>query len=546
MLLLALVLPAPAAPPDVSITFGPAGLASVQAGGQELLWRNPADATGGAFDGGTFWVSDVTLRGAGGKDTLIPGGGASRVFVDAARGRVTRTFVWGRVLGIFAVSANTLHLTVTVTNTSPSSTIQAIAVQPLWLKFPHTPKEYDGADPLLAANLGNPSVIGADYGTGTVALCNDDVTRPLLIGFPGALDRPGLTTFPLLISTGPTGWLHPFVDPYLVRPILPGKSDTYTLSLRFGAAGTSAAPLSEDIDRKFTAAYPPTLHWPDRRSIGYLMLSSTVPHPAGGKNPRGWFNNDAGTDVTTPEGRVAMQKQLMDYADNSVRILKAMNAQGAITWDIEGQEFPHATSYLGDPHQIGKRAPEMDALADAYFARLRRAGLRVGVCLRPQILEPLPGGGVVQLDQTDMESVTQTLIAKALYANNRWGCTLFYVDSNGDPNVPYPAWVFEKLAAALKHHGINALLMPEHQNVRYYGATAPYDELRGGVTATPERVRRVYSGAFTVINIADGDMDGHHAELVRAVRGGDILLFRAWFDDVANAKVRAIYAEAGQ
>ena len=84
-----------------------------------------------------------------------------------------------------------------------------------------------------------------------------------------------------------------------------------------------------------------------------------------------------------------------------------------------------------------------------------------------------------------MAAVTQTLVGKALYANNRWGCTLFYVDSNGDPNVPYPALVFQNVAAALAQRKIIVLLMPEHKKVRYYGATAPYAELRGGNLGTP-------------------------------------------------------------
>ena len=543
-LLLTVGAAARAAPPSVFITFGERGLRSLQVGGQELLWRNSSDTTGGAFDGCTFWVLSVTLGGPDGKDISQAGGGTSRVQVDVTRGSVTRAFAWGTVTGRFSARANILRLTISVANTSAVTTVEAIQLQPLWLRFPQKPREYDGSDPMFAANLGSPTVIGADYGTGTLAFCNDNVTLPLLVGFPWALDQPGDTTFPLQISAGPANWLRPYTDPYLVRPILSGKSDTYTLSLRFGATGTASGELAADLENKYAATYPATLHWPDRRPIGYLMLSSTVPHPQGGKNPRGWFNNDAGTDVTTPEGRVVLAKQLTDYLDNSIRILKAMNAQGAITWDIEGQEYPHATSYLGDPRTISEQAPEMDALADAYFARLRQAGLRVGVCIRPQRLETLPDGGVAQRDQADMAQVTQTLIAKALYANKRWGCTLFYVDSNGDPNVPYPASVFESVSAELRRRGITALLMPEHQTVRYYGTTAPYDELRGGVTATPERVRRVYPEAFTVLNVADGDVTKHHAELVKAVRQGDILLFRAWFDDPENIQVQAIYTEA--
>ena len=51
-----------------------------------------------------------------------------------------------------------------------------------------------------------------------------------------------------------------------------------------------------------------------------------------------------------------------------------MNAQGMITWDIEGQEYPHATSYIGDPRKVSLLAPEMEPMADAYFAKFRRGG----------------------------------------------------------------------------------------------------------------------------------------------------------------------------
>ncbi len=545
--LLSLALPAVlAAAPVVTVTLGDQGLSSLQCDGQEMLWLSPGDREHGAYGGGAAWVSTVTLRGLDGKETHLDNGGPSELVVEPAVGRMTRTFAWGRVMSAFAAQGNTLRMTLTVANKSPASTIEAITLQPLWLRFPHAPREYDGNTPIYTANLGSPSILGLDYGSGTMALCNDDVQQPLLIGFPFAQDRPASTIFPLRVSAGPADWLRPYSDPYLIRPIPPGKSDTYTLSLRFGAAGTPPETLAPDLERKFAATYPPSLRWPDRRPLGYLMLSSTVPHPADGTNQRGWFNNDKSIDVTTDAGRAAFAKQLMAYADNSIRILKAMNAQGMITWDVEGQEFPHATSYIGDPRIVSARAPEMDALADAYFARFRQAGLRVGVCIRPQILTQKADGSYYQRDQTDMAQVTQTLIDKALYANKRWGCTIFYVDSNGDPNMPYPATVFQNVAKALSQHKITALLMPEHKNVRYYAYTAPYAELRGGNISTPERIRRIYPQAFTVLNVSDGDMETHHDELVAAVKRGDILLFRAWWDDPYNAKVKAVYAEAGQ
>lgn len=539
-----LLRPAFAAAPVVTIGFGEFGLASLRYDHQEFLWRNPNAGRGGAYDGGTFWVSRVTLRDKTGKDTVLEEGGPSQVAIDAATRTVTRTFAWGRVRGRFTPSGNRLNLTLTVTNVSSDATISSIVLQPLWLKFPQTPTEYAHEYPLLTACRDEPGVVEASYRTGTLALCSEDSSQPLLIGFPFALDRPTDTVFPLQVSSGPTDWRHDLLAPYLVRPIGPGRSDTYRLSLRFGVAGTAAASLTADLDRKFAAAHPPTLHWEDRRPLGYLMLSSTIPHAATGKNPRGWFNNAGDVDVTTEAGRAGFGKRLMDYADTSIRVLQAMHAQGMITWDIEGQEYPHATSYIGDPRKVSLLAPEMEPLADAYFARFRQAGLKVGVCIRPQVLTRT-ASGAAQHDQIDMTQVTQTLIDKALYAHQRWGCTIFYIDSNGDPNVPYPASVFGNVAAALAQHKITALLIPEHQNVGYYGITAPYDELRGGVLGTPDRARRVYLGAFTVLNIADGDTKTHHAELVTAVKRGDVLLFRAWWDDPQNLEVKAIEDEAG-
>ena len=66
-----------------------------------------------------------------------------------------------------------------------------------------------------------------------------------------------------------------------------------------------------------------------------------------------------------------------------------MGAQGAITWDPEGQRTGH--TYYGDPRIISDIAPEMEhrgtharATIDEYFRRFEEAGLRHGVCVRPQ------------------------------------------------------------------------------------------------------------------------------------------------------------------
>ncbi len=183
------------------------------------------------------------------------------------------------------------------------------------------------------------------------------------------------------------------------------------------------------------------------------------------------------------------------------------------------------------------------AIADTYFAKFRDAGLRTGLCIRPQKLFH-SAAQTLQQELPDDAHVTQILFDKMAYANKRWGCTLFYVDSNGDPNVPFDPIVFEDLARKLAAAHIDALVMPEHRDTRYYDCSAPYVELRSGHTGTAPAVRRAYPDAFTVVYTPDSDFAKYADDLARAVRSGDILLFRAWWDDPDNAAVTKAYGNA--
>ena len=293
--------------------------------------------------------------------------------------------------------------------------------------------------------------------------------------------------------------------------------------------------MAGDVYAQFAATHPMQLKWDDRRPIGALFLSSAPPHLPG--NPRGWFNNAGDVDVTTEAGRAEFRARVTSYADGSIRVLKRAGAQGMVTWDIEGQEFPHATSYIGDPRLLGQLAPEMEQVADAYFRKFREAGLKVGVCIRPQQLD-LQSGGDHQKAVADQAA---QLEAKISYARKRWGCTLFYVDSNGGPFDPTDAEVFARVARKYP----DCLLMPEHQNFKYQAYTAPYNDLRFERAVTPAAVRRTYPRAFSVIR-GESQTQNKRAELVEAVRAGDVLMFPAWYNNDEAAAVREIYEEAGR
>lgn len=153
------------------------------------------------------------------------------------------------------------------------------------------------------------------------------------------------------------------------------------------------------------------LEWADRRPICDLHLSSSGHLSA--TNPRGWLN-DPSLDVTTPAGVRAFHERLLAYAERSVAILREMNAQGMVVWDIEGQQDD---AYVGDPRQAETLAPELVGVLDAFFARFREAGFRVGVTVRPQRYE---GGR-----QRWAWDAAEVLGEKIRYARERWGQRCF-------------------------------------------------------------------------------------------------------------------------
>ena len=186
-----------AAPPagDLKIRLGDSGLASLQYHGEELL------------SDGAINVQHATLSGAGEQSA----DGDLKVIastVDAQSHKVKRTYSWGTVSCVYAVKGNRLNLTIGVQNTSDSN-LSSIAIQPLELKFPQAPQGWVPNYVYLGANQGAPTVEYAHYGSGALAVCNDDFVRPLAVGFPG---RASLTVRPILVATSSTGQLSSRFD----------------------------------------------------------------------------------------------------------------------------------------------------------------------------------------------------------------------------------------------------------------------------------------------------------------------------------------------
>lgn len=518
--------PAPSIPPaansfgKVEMRFDGDGLASIKYKSVEFL----ADS-----DFQIYWAA---LTDSGGK--TVGGDTSHTTSVDAVARSVTKKFAWGKVRAVYSADANRLNIAVTISNET-TSTLDGFILALGALNFPATPKEYDGSL-IIGHNVGSPTASMVSYGSGAMVLANEDVTTPLMTALVWPNNKPTNTIFPLWVNTGSVG-MYPSNLPCIDTPIAPGKSLSFTLSLRFGPAGATITDLAGDIFDKFRTAFPGQLRWDDRRPIAALHLESSGQHYA--TNPRGWFN-DSQLDITTPAGVDGFHTRVLKYADDSIAIMKSMNAQGMITWDIEGGEFEQGTTYIGDPRLIPTLAPEMAGVADTYFKRFRDAGLAVGVTLRPTHLV-IPGNGQPAY-QTEAANPAKDLIDKIAYAKNRWGATLFYVDSNGDINLPIDARIFRKVADA--HPDV--LLIPECSNMLYYSFSAPYCQMRPGRFATSPAMMLGYPQAFSVIRVDWEIMDANHDAILAGVKHGDILMFLGWWNEPGNARVKQIYDEAAK
>jgi hypothetical protein len=318
----------------------------------------------------------------------------------------------------------------------------------------------------------------------------------------------------------------------------------------------------------FAQTWPQQFQWSDRRPIGELFMTNPASSwtPDGSPNPRN-YSVAPNIDIQSSAGLMAFRQAVLAYADNSVQVLKKVGAQGAIVWDLEGQQLPQdggggsnycggvpgQMSYVGSPDMLPQISPEMDSIADAFFKKFTDAGLKCGMTIRPQ--KPVLSGSQSYQDWCPTRNPTSAaalLIQKANYAHNRWGCTLFYVDSDGGPLDSLSPDVWAAINQALP----NVLMIPENIWLKDWAYTAPlasywatYKPLH-----TPADVRAMWPHAATVTYI--GDAPNHDLannpnnpnqwnEYVQAIRSGDILSFRGWFDDEPlNSQVTQIYQQA--
>ncbi len=473
--------------------------------------------------------------------------------------------------------SRTLKADVLVTNNDPVNTLITLELHILSFNLPGPANQYNNNIPFEVNQYNGQPAALLSGNWGSVALWQS--------GYPTAADLRSdygsatQTSFANILSTTTTS-CGP--NPCSLE-VPPGQSRSMTQYIRFGSSSETAFSLAPDAYAEYRSAIPNLVNWPDRRPIANWMISDGSHRST--KNPRGYLN-DQTLDVSDA---ATFQARVMKAADDTIAVMNGMTVkpQGIVIWDLEGQEFSHVFTYVGYPNQLPGLAPEMDAVADVLMAKLKAAGYRVGVTLRPQqfltgnalpltctaaanaafsdkfvlLTAPFPYRGYTcmssngwgqsgangpsqQQSLQDYDLVLNLLRQKVSYARNRWGATLFYVDSNVWANGgPVSHWIFRSLAAEFP----DCLFMPELNNAAYFGATAPYRAATfDNYWGTTEATRTLYPGGFAVINVADADWQTNFSRLVQAVQGGDILMFRGWWSGAPEIPgVQQIYAAAG-
>jgi hypothetical protein len=481
-------------------------------------------------------------------DALLPGSSSRAGTPNKKADTIDLSYPWGRISCSYGKEDDKITMKIEISNTS-SEPLNELSIRLMELTFPRIPNggtleagmfgfgfkgpEWPlGQGPASIPPVADPHfvvpLVHVDYGTGALNLCSDDVE--CAVNVPYSTNFLARTSYPLVITCS---------------DIKPGVTNAFNVSLRFGPAGARIQDLSGDVLERYAGKYPFQVNWNDHRPIGAIFLAGPQINVA--SNPRRWIVNFGDIDITNDKGKAAFRAALLKLADNSVQTLKDIGAQGMITWDPEGEEFLGAC-YYGDPRLVPSLAPEMEfkndgakSVIDEYFEKFRIAGLKVGVCIRPQGIAMVDGKPVHQA--ADDEHAAQILRERIAYAKQRWGCTLFYVDSTATASGSLNPDVFKAVANA--HPDV--LLIPENESMRYFAYSAPLNSyMHHRVTSTPVGARMVYPKAFSVLMAPDGDRPEDHDALVNAVRRGDILLFNGWYNSDGARKIKKLYEEASR
>ena len=126
--------------PSLYVQFTGGGLTSLQWNGTEML------ASGAPI---ISWISLIQPDGS-----WSTGDTNCTTTVDVANRVLTQKFAWGSISYAYTTTQTQLFADVTIQNTS-TTPVGMFIMQLAELKFPQTPTEYDGSDPMVAWNMGD-------------------------------------------------------------------------------------------------------------------------------------------------------------------------------------------------------------------------------------------------------------------------------------------------------------------------------------------------------------------------------------------------------
>lgn len=446
---------------------------------------------------------------------------------------------WGTLFCKYKQQADTLFFSITFLNRSQTDTFYGVSFCPLTISLDKRPSNFQPLFPYYNNNRVTPTLVTARLDNYKILLESNDVHDHTYLGFREENNSAG-KRYAVWSGNWPFNGMTNFDTRSELR-LAPGKSVTYGFAMKFLQNDVSLKTSSAAIISRFTGSNPSVIKWKDRRPVGMLFLASYNEAVSNANNPRRWVMTNNKVD-NTPEGKAAFRKQVFDFADTSIRILQQTHAQGMITWDIEGQQYPHPLSYIGSPDLLNMVAPEMNEVADAYFQRFKEKGLKTGICIRPDSI--VFNKDRNWIDHVAVKDPAATLIRKIAYARKRWGCTIFYIDSNvGADGQPMDPHVF----MAVNRQFPDVLLVPEHSLPLYFAYTAPYGEFRRAEYKVNNDVKALYPDAFMCLVVPEGFPAGstpaqQQAILKEGAAAGNIFLFRCWFhDEPVNSLIKQNY-----
>ena len=138
-------------------------------------------------------------------------------------------------------------------------------------------------------------------------------------------------------------------------------------------------------------------------------------------------------------------------------------------------------------------------------------------------------------------------LPKAKYARDRWGCTLFYVDSISGV---FGYWAMDAAARELK----DCLFLPEWATARSYRCSNQLSItwMTGYRQGLPAEIQAAWPDAFCAMfhldygGMAAGKNDAARADLVTAVKRGNLPIFDCFYNNADAIKaISDVYAETG-